>query len=155
MTNDFDLASYLYEHTNKEDIPKLDDVYGDGWFEQLEYTESPIESILYVFLLIEKPRDMGILLQQEFKTRDRNRRVDFLIGLLTLRGDFRPMFIVECDGTDYHTTTQQIANDKRRDRHLLLEWELPTVRFDGKTIKDDPEGCRIYVHRLFRKGKTL
>jgi very-short-patch-repair endonuclease len=151
-TDDFDLAGYLYEKLNDEDIPTLDKLYGEAWFEQLDYCESPIENILYIFLLLDKPSDMGVLLQQEIRTSTGIRRVDFLIGLLTLRGDFRPMFVVECDGTDFHTKPSQIAQDKRRDREILLEWGLPTVRFTGKEIKDDPETQRIYVHQLFKRG---
>jgi very-short-patch-repair endonuclease len=153
MTNDFDLAGYLYEKLNDEDIPTLDYEFGDAWFEQLEYCESPIEQILLVFLLLSKPSDMGVSPQQEIKTTGGIRRVDFLIGLLTLRGDFRPMFVVECDGTDFHTKPSQIAQDKRRDREILLEWGLPTIRITGKEIKDDPETQRIYVHQLFKKGR--
>jgi very-short-patch-repair endonuclease len=155
MTNDFDLAAYLYEHTNAEDIPNLDYNYGDCWFEEAQnYCESPIEKILYCFLLIDKPDDCLVLLQQELVTRGGNRRVDFLLALRASEKPYRrPMFVVECDGTDFHTKPSQIAQDKRRDREILLERGLPTVRITGKEIKDDPEGCRVYIHELFKRGK--
>lgn len=153
MTNDFDLAQYLYEKTNPEDLPNLDRLHGRVWREGLAFTESPIEQILYVFLCIQKPEDMKIRLQQELKTKQGIRRVDFLIGLEGMRGDFRPMFIIEADGELNHTKPQDITHDKRRDRELLLAWGLPTIRFTGQEIMSDPESRRIYVHSLFQRGK--
>lgn len=45
-----------------------------------------------------------------------------------------PVFVVECDGKDYHTTPEQVARDKARDRQILTDQGWPTLRFTGSEI---------------------
>lgn len=47
---------------------------------------------------------------------------------------------IECDGKAYHSTKQQLANDRRKDRYLRNEgWRV--LRFSGSQIYNDPDLC--------------
>lgn len=81
-------------------------------------------------------------------------RVDFLFG----RGD-RPTVaecvVVECDGHDFHEKTpEQAARDKARDRFLNLHVKA-VLRFTGREIYRDPNGCVVealeVLHREVRQ----
>lgn len=52
--------------------------------------------------------------------------------------------VVECDGAAYHTSPDQIAHDKRRDRYCVANG-LAVMRFSGDEIKRDPRGCAVQV----------
>lgn len=48
--------------------------------------------------------------------------------------------VIECDGWENHSTQDQQAHDRRRDRYMSKRgWTM--VRFVGKEIFADPAGC--------------
>lgn len=50
--------------------------------------------------------------------------------------------VVECDGHEFHERTKQQASyDRARDRTILKEAGLPTIRFTGSDIHRDREQC--------------
>jgi very-short-patch-repair endonuclease len=66
---------------------------------------------------------------------------------------------VEIDGFAAHSSTEQIANDRRREREITqLGWRF--VRFGGKEITKDVYGCvaetyRFITRRILEKQKEL
>jgi len=54
---------------------------------------------------------------------------------------------IEVDGRDYHTKPQQVDDDKRRDRHLMLRGWL-TIRYPGSEIYADADGCAREVEQI-------
>jgi len=64
-------------------------------------------------------------------------RLDFI-----LMWNGTPVLAVECDGHEWHEKTkEQAARDKSRDRYVLCEHGLPTLRFTGSEIYAAAEGC--------------
>lgn len=56
---------------------------------------------------------------------------------------------IECDGHDWHERTpEQAAHDRRRDR-AVLRTGIPTIRFTGREILRNPDGCAIEVIDTF------
>lgn len=72
------------------------------------------------------------------------------VAFATYRLDFvvrtpAAIFVVECDGHDFHDRTkQQAAYDRARDRELLLAG-IPTIRFTGSEIHHSAERCAAQV----------
>lgn len=128
---------------------------------QLSECESPIEMLFGIGLL----QELGMLnanpskqepnesiffeIQQELKIDDNTKyRVDFIITMYdAIFGDKTPItdwetqLIVECDGWDYHSTKEQVSNDNERDRIILTECGIPTIRFTGREINKNPCLC--------------
>lgn len=123
------------------------------WIEPvLSKCESPIEKILYVFMSLNEPEDMGIHIQKELCIMGRIRRPDFIITLEPpMRGLPRPLFVVETDGS-FHNNEANVMADKMRDRDLLSSG-LPVIRFTGKEVFNEPESCAYEIHEMFRTYK--
>lgn len=59
----------------------------------------------------------------------------------------RPV-VIECDGFDFHSSKQQMTNDRKRDRQFL-KMGYRVVRFTGSEISTHPVGsCRELVRIL-------
>jgi very-short-patch-repair endonuclease len=74
-------------------------------------------------------------------------RADFVIDALF---DFegRRVFVIECDGHDYHERTkQQAARDRQRDR-WMTERGLVVLRFTGSEIYADPLKCSEQIEGM-------
>lgn len=140
----------------------------------VNYTDSPIERILAqsiasafadfekanVRLAAVEPREFAslfalpanspacIIPQAQIDLGDTRYRVDFLL-LCGPKPISRRVFAVECDGHEWHEKTkEQVARDKLRDRRLLGDLGIPTVRFAGSEIVADPATCAEYLRSL-------
>lgn len=111
-------------------------------------TESPIEALMLVaftrsrHFILASPKDeiagegKFVIPQYEFGPY----RADFMIVAHGFRKkvrawplDAKTMVAIECDGKDFHTTDEQIENDKKRDAYFK-ENGIPTLRFTGSEI---------------------
>ncbi|SEC00442.1 endonuclease domain-containing protein [Bradyrhizobium erythrophlei] len=64
-------------------------------------------------------------------------RYDFA---LLAKGQTRPLILVECDGKDFHSSPEQQANDRLKDR-AALNAGIRLIRFSGSEINGDADGC--------------
>ena len=108
--------------------------------------ESPIEVDLGVMFLIAS-RAIGddyfqLVPQQVLGSF----RYDFAI---TRQGKL--IGLIECDGKEFHSTTEQIANDRAKDK-LAAQMGIRMFRFSGSDIWRDPKGCaREVLHTIIFK----
>ncbi len=59
--------------------------------------------------------------------------------------------LIECDGREFHSTTEQIANDRAKDK-LAAQMGIRMFRFSGSDIWRDPKGCaREVLHTIIFK----
>jgi very-short-patch-repair endonuclease len=59
--------------------------------------------------------------------------------------------LVECDGKEFHSTTEQIANDRAKDK-LAAQMGVRMFRFSGSDIWRDPKVCvREVLHTIIPK----
>lgn len=97
--------------------------------------ESPIEVDLGVMFLIAfraiGDDDFQLVPQHMI----RSFRYDFAI---THKGKL--IALVECDGKEFHSTTEQIANDSAKDK-LAAQMGIRMFRFSGSDIWRDPQRC--------------
>lgn len=110
-------------------------------------TESPIETIFgarfalharrlcedhgWKFVVGAEPADISLRPQfplQRF-------RYDFAI---LVRG--RPVVLIECDGKDFHSSDEQLANDALKDT-AAKEAGFQLLRFPGSQLHRDPDRC--------------
>ncbi len=101
-------------------------------------TESPIETLLVATVL--EWTDVhgigGVLITTQAPVGQY--RADILIEV----GNHK--LVVECDGREYHTSPDQVARDKRRDRYCASQG-IPVMRFTGSEIHRDPRGCAAEI----------
>jgi len=75
-------------------------------------------------------------------------RVDFLIHVPNGLDGPDKLFIVECDGHEFHERTKdQAARDRSRDRAATVNG-IPILRFTGSELWRDPFGCARQVFDL-------
>ena len=65
-------------------------------------------------------------------------RWDFALGAVGTCG--RPLVLIECDGQQFHTSPEQIENDRIKDR-TAIDAGVKLLRFGGAAIFTDPHGC--------------
>jgi very-short-patch-repair endonuclease len=59
--------------------------------------------------------------------------------------------LIECDGKEFHSTAEQIANDRAKDT-LAAQMGVRMFRFSGSDIWRDPKGCaREVLHTIIFK----
>lgn len=97
-------------------------------------TESPIERRLFDALY----------------KRGHNPRTQERVGRYRLDLAFpKRKIAIECDGHAYHSTPEQKARDKRRDRYLVRNgWMV--LRFTGKEIHRNPKVCCEKIEKKMR-----
>src|ERR1700733_8088476 len=109
--------------------------------------ESPIElelgvQFLNAFRAI-ADEDFKLVPQQEMGPF----RYDFAI---TRQGKL--IGLIECDGKEFHSTNNQLANDRAKDK-LAAEMAVRMFRFPGSDIYRDPKGCvREVLHTIIFKN---
>lgn len=102
--------------------------------------ESPIEVDLGAHLVLLLAGGKRRLAPQY---RWRRWRMDF-----ALLQDRKPVLFIECDGREFHSTPQQIASDRAKDR-AAKEAGIPLLRFTGSEIYNDPGACaRLIIERV-------
>jgi very-short-patch-repair endonuclease len=109
--------------------------------------ESPIEVELGTQFLIA----LGAVGNEDFKLVPQRVlgpfRYDFAI---TRKG--RLIGLIECDGKEFHTTKDQLANDRAKDK-LAAEMGVRMFRFSGSDICRDPKECvREVLHTIIFKN---
>lgn len=68
-------------------------------------------------------------------------RYDFALRAKWLKN---PPILIECDGAEFHSTPEQVENDKRKDELAHLGG-FKLLRFSGSEINRDAEGCATVV----------
>lgn len=59
--------------------------------------------------------------------------------------------LIECDGKEFHSTTEQVANDRAKDK-LAAQMGVRMFRFSGSDIWRDPKRCaREVLHTIIFK----
>ena len=104
--------------------------------------ESPIERRLAVFL-VPRAEQWGFKVICQFK-HDRF-RYDFAI-----EKDNKVIAVIECDGSDFHSTPEQLAHDAIKDL-LARQAGFVVFRYSGREIHRDAARCaEEIVFRLWR-----
>jgi very-short-patch-repair endonuclease len=70
-------------------------------------------------------------------------RMDFAI---LFPGSDRALLFVECDGAEFHSTAEQLANDHAKDSAAELQG-IPILRFSGSEIFRHPRACAEIILR--------
>lgn len=118
--------------------------------------ESPIEEIMYEAL---KPvaKRLGYRIQREYPIYDEGRmELRYSLDMVFIEdGSGRLLLDVETDGLTFHSGHQQMANDRSRDRWLLIRG-VPTMRFTSREVFNDLDDCVVQVESalesLYSKG---
>jgi very-short-patch-repair endonuclease len=74
----------------------------------------------------------------------------FLYGLYVKReGRSKPLVLIECDGKEFHSTDDQIANDRAKNA-LAAKSGIPLFRFSGSEIFRELDSCVVQVFKGLR-----
>lgn len=125
--------------------------------ESLIDCESPIEQLLSIEMENLKLENMlsynpfidiiAIEKQQTIEVKGNKYRVDFLIPVSYKNQDNR-IFIVECDGYEFHQKTKkQVEKDNKRQRDLQ-EAGYEIIRFSGTEIYHKPRQCAVAIKNI-------
>lgn len=110
-----------------------------------ESSDSPIEDIMFDALKqVAKKHQLRI--QREYPVYDEGRlEIRYSLDILFLdEGTNMPVLDIETDGLTYHSGYQNMANDRARDRWLLIRG-IPTMRFTSREVFNDLNNCVIQV----------
>jgi very-short-patch-repair endonuclease len=102
--------------------------------------------------------DLGVMFLIAFRAIGDN---DFQLVPQHVLGSFRYDFaithqgkligLIECDGKEFHSTTEQMANDRAKDK-LAAQMGVRMFRFSGSDIWRGPQGCvRQVLHTIIPK----
>ena len=61
----------------------------------------------------------------------------------------KPLILIECDGKEFHSTDDQIANDRTKDG-LAARSGIPLLRFSGSEIFRELDRCVVRVFKGIR-----
>lgn len=104
--------------------------------------ESPIEialgAELKLFIEYYFPQ-VSVLLMPQYKL-DRF-RYDFAVKFV---GDDKPAVLIECDGREFHSKPEDVANDKRKNE-AAEKAGIRLLRFTGRDIHRNGRGCVLIV----------
>ena len=125
--------------------------------ESLIGCESPIEQLLalefenikleYIHRFNPFVDVVGIDKQEIVEAKGNKYRVDFLIPVVYKNRD-NLMYVVECDGYDFHQKTKkQVEDDNKRQRDLQ-EAGYEVIRFSGTEIYHKPNQCALTVKNI-------
>jgi very-short-patch-repair endonuclease len=116
-------------------------------------TESPIETFFGARFAL-RARHLCNVLGWEFAvgTGDADLVIHPQFPLERFRFDFairtkgrpKPLILVECDGKDFHSSSEQQANDALKDV-AALNAGIRLIRFTGSEINRDADGCVSYA----------
>jgi very-short-patch-repair endonuclease len=73
-------------------------------------------------------------------------RYDFAI---VREGRKKPIVIIECDGKEFHSTSEQLANDREKDS-LAKAQEIFILRFTGSEIFREADSCVAKILKMMR-----
>lgn len=140
----------------EERTERFKDQADKAWERGLPLCESPIEKLLLPWLICQPYQffnfNPAVLLSGESKFYVPGTlavipqlpigryRVDFALAA-SLGGPIR-FVVVECDGKEFHDGVENVKRDLDRDAAILNNPRvLDVVRFDGRDILRDPQGC--------------
>lgn len=111
----------------------------------VDYCDSDIEAAMCAALCAVVPPaavridDLRCYVWPQFK-RVRPFRLDFAIWP---EGSAHPEHCVgiECDGAEFHASSQKRARDAWREKKILTDYGVPIIRFSGSDIYRDAIGC--------------
>jgi len=78
-------------------------------------------------------------------------RYDFAI---VREGRRKPIALIECDGAEFHSTSEQLANDRAKDALARAEDIFP-FRFSGSEIYRDANACVAKIIETLRSQAYL
>jgi len=117
--------------------------------------DSEIERVMVLYLrqwLADRADgdEFDIIQQYYVQADNKDRYIDFL--LVHNLGELSFPIAIECDGGGHRDPVVQ-RQDRRKDRLLLREYNMITLRFTGRQIYNNPEKCiyRIQNNFDFRK----
>jgi very-short-patch-repair endonuclease len=61
----------------------------------------------------------------------------------------KPLVLIECDGKEFHSADDQIANDRAKDA-LAAKSRIPLFRFSGSEIFRELDHCVVQVFKALR-----
>jgi very-short-patch-repair endonuclease len=110
-------------------------------------SESPIETILAAeFLLLFGgflgERHMALVPQYKLGPY----RFDFAVAAAE-----KPILFIECDGRAFHSSSEQIVHDRRKDQWALQHYGIPVLRFTGSVIHHDAAWCARCIAARIRE----
>lgn len=128
----------------------------------LERCQSPIEQLLFLALTDHFKNlnaffpDLDYFIEPQFEIEngENKYRADFLLRIADYAKEKNHLFVIECDGHDFHEKTkEQIRNDRSRER-IFLKKGFTVIRFSGSEIFESPDGCAFEVWEIM-KGKGV
>lgn len=109
-----------------------------------EITDSPIEAIMFDALKY-TAKKYGLFLDREYPVYDRGRaEIRYSLDIVFLDPIGNIVLDIETDGLGFHNGFSNMANDRARDRWLLIRG-IPTMRFTSKDIFSDLDNCIVQV----------
>jgi very-short-patch-repair endonuclease len=130
-----------------EDFAGDEDLEKDAWSRPWQ----PAYDILWAYCSCESPIEVALAIQLRRLLRPPIELVSqYKVG--GFRFDFaiydreapRLWLLVECDGRLFHSTPQQLANDRKKDAYAK-SIGVPLLRFSGSAIHRDPQDCADLV----------
>lgn len=139
----------------------------DAWAKGLTKCESAIEKVLLPWLVCQRyeffshhpavlfagethayePMTLAVIPQLPIGRF----RADF--ALAGSRGGLVRFVVVECDGKEFHDGVENVKRDLNRDVSILANNRvLDVVRFDGKSILQNPQWCAEQAARAVREA---
>jgi len=149
-------------NTLEPEIQKNINIFLEDEFREMLFSlidcETPIERLLSLYLykqsfsyqVIKIQMELGIDVieiasQYRIETEHKTYFVDFAIPVYDLRMRKGKIFIIECDGHDFHEKTkEQAQRDKVRERALVKQG-CTVLRFTGSEIFRQPGKCASEV----------
>lgn len=107
--------------------------------------ESPIEMLMSLALEDLYEREelgiMGIFKQEEIVCGETKYRADFLIPVSNPKTNKEMLFVVECDGHEFHQKTKaQVERDNIRNRNMTSNGYI-VIRFSGSEVFKNSYKC--------------
>lgn len=107
-------------------------------------TDSPIETIMFEELK-GVARKRGLRVQREYPVYDEGRlEIRYSLDIVFIDSNGDVVLDIETDGLSYHKGYQNMTNDRRRDRWLLIRG-IPTMRFTSKEVFNNLKNCVIEI----------
>ena len=125
----------------------MDDIIEPGLELVSQRAESPIEyqiGMALIFPLVTR----GLKLVPQFALD--NFRYDFSVQLR----DGRSVALIECDGKEFQSSSEQLANDRNKEK-AAGEIGLFVIRLTGTAITHNPKACAEWVIEAIRRGWRL
>ena len=126
--------------------------YIDRLVKDLNKCQTPVEQLLLAALWAYTAGEMAVSPQETIRAPGNPWRVDFLVSW---RHPFlnreRPVFVIEVDSQEQHSTLAAFKADRERDREIMSWQGLPTVRVTDEEILRSPGGVAEDIRMIFQR----